>query len=139
VAAAARLELGPESRPPTNAYQSATNRSYISRDCHTRRRPRVSDLADGADGQSAGLVAASCLCVLDAQRAVVVGRPLFTRPTTDLAGLHALVLDRIERLAELRADVVEALLRRGIEVDARVLAASLDPELLMVTDLVGSE
>lgn len=74
-----------------------------------------------------GLVAASCLCVLDAQRAVVVGRPLLTRRNADLAGLHALVLDRIERRAELRADVVEALLRRGFEVDARVLAASLDP------------
>ena len=65
--------------------------------------------------------------MLDAQRAVAVGRPLLTKRTAYLARLQTLVLNRIVRLAELRADVIEALLQRGVEVDARVLAASLDP------------
>ncbi len=64
--------------------------------------------------------------MLGAERAVVVRRPLFSGRAAHLTGHYALVLDHVERRAEFRADVVEALLRRGIEVDARVITASLN-------------
>jgi hypothetical protein len=74
--------------------------------------------------------------MLGTERAVVVRRPLFSGRAAYLTGLKALVLDCLERRAEFRADVVEALLWRGIEVDARVLTAGLDPVVVARTSRV---